>query len=154
MSYYLEVSGRYWIRVYYPVAYMYFYIGDLGAGKTTFGRGFIRKKCEDPQLLVTSPSYLLDNCYEFGNSEKIHHMDLYRLPQNCNLSFLSIPEIFSNTICLIEWPERLGNYMPKEYIDCELNIREDECRIARFQLIGDKWKSRTNVIRQSIEESL
>lgn len=126
-------------------------LGDLGAGKTTFSRGFIRNKCEDPQLLVTSPSYLLDNCYDFTNTEKIHHMDLYRLPPNCNLSFLSIPEIFSSSICLIEWPERLGYHMPQEYINCELNIKDDESRIARFQLIGEKWISRSTAIRQSIE---
>lgn len=37
---------------------------DLGTGKTTFARGFIRAYIGEPDMLVTSPSYLLDNTYE------------------------------------------------------------------------------------------
>ncbi len=37
---------------------------DLGAGKTSFARGYIRALTEDPNLVVNSPSYLLDNTYE------------------------------------------------------------------------------------------
>lgn len=62
--------------------------GDLGAGKTCFSRGVIRRKLNDPNLRVTSPSYLLDNSYDYfddndgeGDERRcIHHMDLFRLP--------------------------------------------------------------------------
>lgn len=68
--------------------------GDLGAGKTCFSRGFIREKLQDDQYRVTSPSYLLDNSYQYYETSDeeeeeeeeeamvstIHHMDLYRLP--------------------------------------------------------------------------
>ena len=37
---------------------------DLGTGKTCFARGFIRARIGDPDLAVTSPTYLLDNTYE------------------------------------------------------------------------------------------
>lgn len=37
--------------------------GDLGAGKTTFTRGFVRAATGDPDLCVTSPTYLLSNSY-------------------------------------------------------------------------------------------
>ena len=59
---------------------------DLGVGKTSLSRGIIRRKMGDMQMRVTSPSYLLDNVYDYFDTEedetrkKIHHMDLYRLP--------------------------------------------------------------------------
>lgn len=37
---------------------------DLGTGKTCFARGFIRARIGNPDLAVTSPTYLLDNTYE------------------------------------------------------------------------------------------
>ena len=40
---------------------------DLGTGKTCFARGFVRARVGDPDLPVTSPSYLLDNTYEVHN---------------------------------------------------------------------------------------
>lgn len=61
--------------------------GDLGAGKTTFTRGLLRELYEDDSMIVTSPSYLLDNTYEY-NGVLIHHMDLYRLPTASDLSML------------------------------------------------------------------
>jgi tRNA A37 threonylcarbamoyladenosine biosynthesis protein TsaE len=39
-------------------------IRDMGAGKTCFARSFIRQLKNDPNMVVTSPSYLLDNTYD------------------------------------------------------------------------------------------
>jgi hypothetical protein len=44
---------------------------NLAAGKTCFSRGFIRDKLKDPNLYVTSPSYLLDNVYTIDNTSAI-----------------------------------------------------------------------------------
>jgi tRNA A37 threonylcarbamoyladenosine biosynthesis protein TsaE len=46
-----------------------FLSGDLGAGKTSLSRGFVRGRTGDPRLRVTSPSYLLDQSYETGDDE-------------------------------------------------------------------------------------
>ena len=46
-----------------------FLTGDLGAGKTSLCRGFIRGRTGDPRLRVTSPSYLLDQSYETGDED-------------------------------------------------------------------------------------
>ena len=72
---------------------------DLGAGKTTFSRGFVRKLAGSPTMRVTSPSYLLDNCYKLEPCA-VHHMDLYRLPPGKDLSFLGIPEIYATSHAL------------------------------------------------------
>ena len=57
----------------------------MGAGKTSLSRAIIRQKFNDMEMRVTSPSYLLDNSYDYIDAnentyKKIHHFDLYRLP--------------------------------------------------------------------------
>ena len=118
-------------------------LGDLGAGKTTLTRSIIRSKCGDSEMRVTSPSYLLDNVYEFGDDYQhtIHHMDLYRLQPNSDLSYLRIPEIYSSSLCIIEWPERLKtNDFPKEYLELSIHIQgSTQSRTIVATLAGDRW---------------
>lgn len=119
--------------------------GDLGCGKTTFSRGFVRGLTQEPEATVTSPSYLLDNCYNVIGPDDvmydIHHMDLYRLPTNCDLTMLGIPEIFETSICLIEWPERMGDKLPKEYVRIDFSIDEhSNSRKLSFCGSSEKWK--------------
>ena len=68
-------------------------------------------------------------------------MDLYRLPRETSLEFLNIPEIFDSSLCLIEWPDRLGQ-LPNQYIDIDITIERNQERILNIKCIGDKWASR------------
>ena len=120
--------------------------GDLGAGKTTFTRGLIRSKFEDEDMRVTSPSYLLDNVYEYDESQYIHHMDLYRLPTGCDLSILGIPEIYDTSLCIIEWPQRMGTNLPVEYLDVNIEIEKDEARNIKLVAVGEKWISKLKIL--------
>ena len=115
--------------------------GDLGAGKTTFSRGLIRAKFDDDDMRVTSPSYLLDNTYEYDEDMYIHHMDLYRLPTGCDLSMLGIPDIYTTSLCLIEWPQRMDNKaLPAEYLDMNFYInKENESRCITLTPYGERW---------------
>lgn len=137
------------------VSFVYCDIGDLGAGKSTFSRGLIRTAFDDPSMLVTSPSYLLDNKYELSEDVVIHHMDLYRLPEKCDFSFLNIPKVFDESICLIEWPQRLGadNY-PKQYIDLNISINMAETRKATIEFVGEKWIQRNDLINSLLTSFL
>ena len=119
--------------------------GDLGAGKTTFARSLIRTKFDDPSMRVTSPSYLLDNTYEYDDGH-IHHMDLYRLPTGCDLSILGIPEIYSSALCIIEWPERMGDKLPSEHLDVEMIIDSDGSRAVRLTSRGEKWTEKLDFL--------
>jgi tRNA threonylcarbamoyl adenosine modification protein YjeE len=121
--------------------------GDLGAGKTTLSRGIIRSLCGDEFMRVTSPSYLLDNTYEYSTGRYIHHMDLYRLPAGCDLGILGIPDIFDTSVCLIEWPSRMSSdFMPSSYL--EINIAIDsgdkQKRSLQFNCVGMKWNNKMN----------
>ena len=85
--------------------------GDIGAGKSAFARGLIRAKLgrmED----VPSPTFTLVQTYDTDDGE-IWHCDLYRLTHPDEALELGLDEAFETAICLIEWPDRLGDAAPE-----------------------------------------
>jgi tRNA threonylcarbamoyladenosine biosynthesis protein TsaE len=83
--------------------------GELGAGKTSFARAFIRARGSDEA--VPSPTFTLVQIYETGDVP-IWHFDAYRLRDPDEAWELGIEEAFRDGISLIEWPERLGPLLP------------------------------------------
>ncbi len=86
--------------------------GNLGAGKTTFARAYIRAFTEDPQTTVPSPTYTLLQTYE-GPKGQLFHYDFYRLETPEEVWELSLEDAFGAT-ALIEWPEKGEGYLPSQ----------------------------------------
>jgi len=84
--------------------------GPLGAGKTTLARELLRAL--GVRGAVRSPSYTLLEHYDTAIGPAAH-LDLYRLGDPEELEYLGVRELFdSDTLCLIEWPERAAARLP------------------------------------------
>ncbi|WP_240739506.1 tRNA (adenosine(37)-N6)-threonylcarbamoyltransferase complex ATPase subunit type 1 TsaE [Marinitoga lauensis] len=114
--------------------------GDLGTGKTTFTKGFIKSLIKDSELTVTSPTFALVRVYD-NNNNKIYHADLYRLSDPEEIPYVGLFED-SEGIYLIEWPERLEYYLPEERLEIYLYYNKENITIRDIEIIGvgEKYK--------------
>ena len=110
-----ELANR--IAAQSTIGDIYFLRGELGSGKTTFARFFIRevsrlnkKKIKEP---ITSPTYNLINNYNCGNNINICHVDLYRMKTIKEIEKIGFFEEIENKIVLIEWPEKIEKILKK-----------------------------------------
>jgi tRNA threonylcarbamoyladenosine biosynthesis protein TsaE len=103
--------------------------GPLGAGKTTFARGFLRGFGYSGK--VKSPTFTLVEPYDV-NGRSLFHFDFYRLDNADALLEIGINEYFTPTsICLIEWAEKGFPLLPQPDLDCDIAFSA-EGRIVKF----------------------
>ncbi len=89
--------------------------GELGAGKTTFTKSFLKELGVREE--VTSPTFILFRPYPLpaGNFQLAYHIDCYRLEDPKELLKLGLKEMLTSSkhIIVIEWAERVKKFLPK-----------------------------------------
>lgn len=114
--------------------------GDLGVGKTEFARAFIRA-LTSPDEEVPSPTFTLVQVYE-GTEADIWHFDLYRLEKPEEAFELGLEDALHDAITLIEWPERLGPYLPRHRLDVRLSVTKGKNHRAAELIPHADWAER------------
>ncbi|MBZ8117939.1 tRNA (adenosine(37)-N6)-threonylcarbamoyltransferase complex ATPase subunit type 1 TsaE [Roseovarius sp. LXJ103] len=112
--------------------------GDIGAGKTHFSRCLIQSLLAAPED-VPSPTYTLVQTYP-GTGFEIWHADLYRLTGPSEVFELGLIDAFETEVCLVEWPDRLGDLAPETALWMRLTQGRDEnTREASLHWSDPKW---------------
>lgn len=86
--------------------------GDLGAGKTSFARAFIRFLADDhtQSVEVPSPTFTLVQTYDLPLP--VAHFDLYRIDDPGDVGELGLDECLIDGVALVEWPGNAGTALP------------------------------------------
>ena len=89
--------------------------GEMGAGKTTFTKALCRVLGVVDG--VNSPTFTLINEYRTENDDTIYHFDFYRIEKLEEAFDIGFEEfIYSGNLCLIEWPEKIGQLLPEKHV--------------------------------------
>ncbi|MEA3177882.1 MAG: tRNA threonylcarbamoyladenosine biosynthesis protein TsaE [Gammaproteobacteria bacterium] len=115
--------------------------GDLGAGKTTLARGFLRAcGVSGP---VRSPTYTLVEVYETPTVSVVH-LDLYRLVDPAEMEPLGLREFaLPGYLWLIEWPDRGSGRLPFPDLSVTLcgGPNGHEINVTGTSALGETWVS-------------
>lgn len=99
--------------------------GDLGAGKTHLTK-FIGEGMGIRDY-ITSPTFSILNIYE--GTINLNHFDLYRLENQGDFDDFGFDEyLFSEDVNIIEWPERIRDYLPKDIIEIKIEKTSENSR--------------------------
>ncbi len=113
--------------------------GDLGSGKTTLAKGIARGWGSLDQ--VTSPSFILINEYRRADSERLLHLDAFRMESVTEADLLGFHELLDLEGCLIiEWPERIQALIPADHLWVSLRWVDELRRGLNFIAKGRRYE--------------
>ena len=91
--------------------------GTLGMGKSVLSRAFVKTLAKADE--VPSPTFTLVQTYDAKDFD-IYHFDLYRIKSPEEIFELGMEEALYEGVCLIEWPEKMGAYLPNNIFHVEI----------------------------------
>ncbi|MGH6873703.1 MAG: tRNA (adenosine(37)-N6)-threonylcarbamoyltransferase complex ATPase subunit type 1 TsaE [Aestuariivirgaceae bacterium] len=127
--------------------------GDLGTGKTTLARGFIRAVAGENSLDVPSPTFTLVQTYESPRM-KIAHLDLFRVATVEEVNELGIDDLLNDHTVIVEWPGVMKDILTPHRLELRLEHR-DRGRHAVIAAYGS-WQprlERLEALRQFLSRS-
>jgi tRNA threonylcarbamoyladenosine biosynthesis protein TsaE len=91
--------------------------GTLGMGKSVLARAFVQELTKAQE--VPSPTFTLVQIYEASGFD-LYHYDLYRIKFPEEIFELGMEEALYQGVSLIEWPEKMGGYLPRDCFRIEI----------------------------------
>ena len=109
--------------------------GDLGAGKTAF----VKELAKHLHIAheITSPTFVIMKSYPIPNHpflKTLTHIDAYRMEQSDEMRVLGFQELLNDPTQLvcIEWPELIGDLVPKDAYTIALAITDGDNRTITY----------------------
>ncbi|WP_172328318.1 tRNA (adenosine(37)-N6)-threonylcarbamoyltransferase complex ATPase subunit type 1 TsaE [Mangrovicoccus sp. HB161399] len=125
--------------------------GPIGAGKSVFARALVKHllAAEGLDEDVPSPTFTLVQSYQAGALE-IWHCDLYRLTHADEVLELGLDAAFDEALCLVEWPDRLGDDLPASALSLELAPdASGDARSLTLAWSDPRWDARLSFLSGS-----
>ncbi|MGH7854169.1 MAG: tRNA (adenosine(37)-N6)-threonylcarbamoyltransferase complex ATPase subunit type 1 TsaE [Candidatus Binatia bacterium] len=126
--------------------------GELGAGKTTFVRGFAAGAGVGKDAWVRSPTFTLIN--EYQGRLPVYHIDLYRIGKaEEKIDALNLREyLYSIGVSLIEWFEYLPAGEADEYLEVKMAHAGRTARELTFIAHGERYEILLKDLRLEMDE--
>jgi len=104
----------------------FLFYGDMGAGKTTLIKSLCKQLGSNDN--ITSPTFSIVNQYN-GEGATIYHFDFYRLKNEHEALDIGFEEyLYSGNYCFIEWPEKIPNLLPDNFISISIQVMDNNTR--------------------------
>jgi tRNA threonylcarbamoyladenosine biosynthesis protein TsaE len=112
--------------------------GDLGAGKSTLARAWLRALGVTGP--VRSPTYTLVERYPLASGGEALHLDLYRIAAAGELEYLGLDDADAR-LWLVEWPDRGAGALPAMDLEVALTVHAAgrRCRLTAGSAAGGLW---------------
>jgi len=113
--------------------------GNLGSGKTTLVKGIAQGLGVRDARYVNSPSFVIVK--EYKGRFPLYHFDVYRLDDPSALDSVGYEEFFyGDGASVIEWAEKIQEFLPKEYLNIEFSSEDINKREISVSAEGERYK--------------
>lgn len=114
-------------------------VGDVGAGKTTFVKGFAVGMGIDED--VQSPSFTISRSYAAPGGLLLSHYDFYRL-QDPGIMAVELQEIITlnDTVTVIEWADIVQDVLPNDRLTLRILADGEKSRQLVLMATGERSK--------------
>jgi tRNA threonylcarbamoyladenosine biosynthesis protein TsaE len=122
--------------------------GELGSGKTTLVQGLAAGWGSSDA--VSSPTFVLVNIYRRADTERLAHLDAYRLDNPMEAEALDLDALLADGPLVVEWAQKILDSLPEEYLLLQLNYVQEQHRSMKFTAQGAYYERLLTSLQENI----